>query len=58
MGEVITGLLMGVCYMFGAILTLLLVVVLYRLIMMAWELVLDWRLKRKGFKTIYFKRGK
>lgn len=58
MGEVITGLLMGMCYMFGAILTLLLVVVLYRLIMMAWELVLDWRDKRKRIKTIYLKKGK
>ena len=58
MGEVITGLLMGMCYMFGAILTLLLVVVLCSLLSRAWDLVLDWRLKRKGFKTIYFKKGK
>ena len=58
MGEVITGLLIGVCYMFGAILTLVLVLILYNLLSRAWDLVLDWRLKRKGFKTIYFKRGK
>ena len=58
MGEVITGLLMGMCYMFGAILTLLLVVVLYSLLSRAWDLVLDWRDKRKRIKTIYLKRGK
>lgn len=58
MGEVIACLLIGMCYAFGGILTLLLVLLLYHLLSKALDLVLDWRDMRKRIKTIYLKRGK
>ena len=58
MGDVIFGLLIGMCYAAGGILTLLLVLLLYHLLSKAWDLVLGWRDRRKRIKTIYLKRGK
>lgn len=58
LNSVVVGLLMGGCYAVGALITLILIAILYRLILLAWELVLDWRDKCKRVKTIYLKRGK
>lgn len=47
LNNIIIGLLMGMCYALGALITLSLVILLYNLLSRAWDLVLDWRLKTK-----------